>query len=178
MSVCEPIVSTDRPWDDSVDSPPDQQLVAIAHACFDFARAGDTARLQAYVENGVPANLTDATGNTLLMLAAYHGHAETVGEPPGRQRHQHAAEVDGRQEPADLRAREMQRVEQEGRERRHRQHGEGAESVRDGHQGQDRPAGHTRAYPAGRARARRRHARCSLFSTAPRNDFVRRTRHG
>ena len=23
-------------------------------------------------------NLTDATGNTLLMLAAYHGHAETV----------------------------------------------------------------------------------------------------
>jgi len=79
MSVCEPFVSTDRPWDDSVDSPPDQQLVAIAHACFDFARAGDTARLQAYVEKGVPANLTDATGNTLLMLAAYHGHAETVG---------------------------------------------------------------------------------------------------
>ena len=71
-------MSTDRPWDDSVDSPPDPQLVAIAHACFDFARAGDTARLRAYVEQGVPANLTDATGNTLLMLAAYHGHAETV----------------------------------------------------------------------------------------------------
>ena len=71
--------STDRPWDDSVDSPPDPQLVEIAHACFDFARAGDTARLQAYVEQGVPVNLTDAAGNTLLMLAAYHGHAETVG---------------------------------------------------------------------------------------------------
>ena len=71
-------MSTDRPWDDSFDSPPDPQLVAIAHACFDFARAGDTARLRAYVEQGVPANLTDATGNTLLMLAAYHGHAETV----------------------------------------------------------------------------------------------------
>jgi len=71
-------MSTDRPWDDSVDSPPDPQLVAIAHACFDFARAGDTARLRAYVEQGVPANLTDATGNTLLMLAAYLGHAETV----------------------------------------------------------------------------------------------------
>jgi len=80
MSVCEPFMSTDRPWDDSVDSPPDPQLVAIAHACFDFARAGDTARLRAYVEKGVPANLTDASGNTLLMLAAYHGHAETVGE--------------------------------------------------------------------------------------------------
>jgi len=69
---------TDRPWDDSVDVAPDPQLVSIAHACFDFARAGDTARLRAYVEQGVPVNLTDATGNTLLMLASYHGHAETV----------------------------------------------------------------------------------------------------
>ena len=83
-------MSTDRPWDDSVDSPPDPQLVAIAHACFDFARAGDTARLRAYVEQGVPANLTDATGNTLLMLAAYHGHADPVralvvlGDDPDR----------------------------------------------------------------------------------------------
>lgn len=68
----------DRPWDDSVDSPPDKELVAIAHACFDFARGGDTQKLQAYVEHGVPANLTDGSGNTLLMLAAYHGHAETV----------------------------------------------------------------------------------------------------
>ena len=71
-------MSDDRPWDDSVDSPPDSQLVTIAHACFDFARAGDTERLGAYIEHGVPANLTDATGNTLLMLAAYHGHADTV----------------------------------------------------------------------------------------------------
>jgi len=71
-------MTTDRPWDDSVDVVPDPQLVTIAHACFDFARAGDTSRLQAYVEHGVPANLTDATGNTLLMLASYHGHAETV----------------------------------------------------------------------------------------------------
>jgi len=68
----------DRPWNDSVDCPPDSQLVTIAHACFDFARAGDTERLRTYVENGVPANLTDAVGNTLLMLAAHHGHAETV----------------------------------------------------------------------------------------------------
>jgi uncharacterized protein len=72
------LMGPDRPWDDSVDSPPAPELVAIAHACFDFARAGDTPRLHAYVENGVPVNLTDATGNTLLMLAAYHGHAETV----------------------------------------------------------------------------------------------------
>jgi uncharacterized protein len=73
-------MSNDRPWDDSVDSPPDSQLVEIAHACFDFARGGDTQRLRAYVEAGVPANLTDAVGNTLLMLAAYHGHVKTVRE--------------------------------------------------------------------------------------------------
>jgi ankyrin repeat protein len=71
-------LSEDRPWDDSVDRAPDLQLVTIAHACFDFARAGDTESLCAYIEHGVPANLTDAAGNTLLMLAAYHGHAETV----------------------------------------------------------------------------------------------------
>lgn len=69
---------TDRPWDSSVDVAPDPQLVSTAHTCFDFARAGDTERLRAYVEQGVPVNLTDAAGNTLLMLAAYHGHAETV----------------------------------------------------------------------------------------------------
>ena len=72
-------MSEERPWDESVDSHPDPHLVTIAHACFDFARAGDTVRLRAYIEQGVPANLTDATGNTLLMLAAHDGHAETVG---------------------------------------------------------------------------------------------------
>lgn len=71
-------MTTDRPWDDSVDIAPDPQLVSIAHACFDSARAGETERLRAYVEQGVPANLTDATGNTLLMLATHHGHADTV----------------------------------------------------------------------------------------------------
>ena len=56
----------------------DPELVEIAHACFDLARAGETERLDLYVEHGLPANLTDADGNTLLMLAAYHGHADTV----------------------------------------------------------------------------------------------------
>ncbi|MGI8949347.1 MAG: ankyrin repeat domain-containing protein [Ornithinimicrobium sp.] len=59
------------------DQPPDQ-LLDVAHACFDFARQGDAIRLSAYVARGVPVDLTDAQGNTLIMLAAYHGHAETV----------------------------------------------------------------------------------------------------
>jgi hypothetical protein len=37
---------------------------------FDLARAGEAATLLAYVDGGVPADLTDAQGNTLLMPAA------------------------------------------------------------------------------------------------------------
>ena len=44
---------------------------------FDLARAGDPQLLR-YVEAGVSANLVDPQGNTFLMLAAYHGHADLV----------------------------------------------------------------------------------------------------
>lgn len=57
---------------------PDPKLVEIAHLVFDLARAGDVERLAAYVDSGVPVELTDAAGNTLLMLAAYHGRADAV----------------------------------------------------------------------------------------------------
>ena len=52
----------------------------LAAWLFDQARQGETERLAAYLQAGAPVNLTDAEGNTLLMLAAYHGHAETVRE--------------------------------------------------------------------------------------------------
>jgi ankyrin repeat protein len=52
--------------------------VELAHQLFDLARTGHVQRLLAYVDAGVPADLTDASGNTLLMLAAYHGHADVV----------------------------------------------------------------------------------------------------
>ena len=50
----------------------------LAHQMFDLARAGEADQLEAYVRAGVPVDLTDASGNTLLMLAAYHGHTDTV----------------------------------------------------------------------------------------------------
>ncbi len=62
----------------SDDSAAEERLVELAHQMFDWARAGETERIEAYVEAGVPVNLTDSSGNTLLMLAAYHGHPETV----------------------------------------------------------------------------------------------------
>lgn len=57
---------------------PDPEAVALAHQLFDLARVGSTDELIAYVDAGVPVDLTDASGNTLLMLAAYHGHVATV----------------------------------------------------------------------------------------------------
>ncbi|WP_061291777.1 ankyrin repeat domain-containing protein [Herbidospora cretacea] len=69
---------------------PDQELVDFATRLFGYARGGQTAELVAYVDAGVPADLHNENGDTLLMLAAYHGHAETVkalldrGADPGR----------------------------------------------------------------------------------------------
>lgn len=52
--------------------------IALAHRLLDAARDGDADRLASYVDRGVPVDLSDADGNSLLMLAAYHGHAGVV----------------------------------------------------------------------------------------------------
>ena len=52
--------------------------MALGHQMFDLARSGKVERLLAYVDAGVPVDLTDASGNTLLMLGAYHGHPAVV----------------------------------------------------------------------------------------------------
>ncbi|AEY85717.1 hypothetical protein AQJ11_42370 [Streptomyces corchorusii] len=44
----------------------------------DLAREGSTGTLVEFVEHGLPVDARDEAGNTLLMLAAYHGHADTV----------------------------------------------------------------------------------------------------
>ncbi|WP_335988068.1 ankyrin repeat domain-containing protein [Glycomyces sp. MUSA5-2] len=45
---------------------------------FDLARAGDTDRLAALLAAGLPADHANESGDSLLMLAAYHGRADTV----------------------------------------------------------------------------------------------------
>jgi len=52
--------------------------VELAAKLFDLAREGDTDSLSQYLAAGTPATLTNDKGDTLLMLAAYHGHAATV----------------------------------------------------------------------------------------------------
>ncbi|MEU4371662.1 ankyrin repeat domain-containing protein [Micromonospora chersina] len=57
----------------------DAETLAFAHRMFDLARSGTTDELAANVDAGLPVNLTNAKGDTLLILAAYHAHPETVG---------------------------------------------------------------------------------------------------
>ena len=45
---------------------------------FDLARSGYTEELVSYIDRRAPVNLTNEKGDTLLLLAAYHGHADTV----------------------------------------------------------------------------------------------------
>ncbi|KAF2875513.1 ankyrin repeat-containing domain protein [Massariosphaeria phaeospora] len=50
----------------------------LAAKLFDLARTGDTATLTSYISAGIPQNLTNSAGDTLLMLACYHGNTETA----------------------------------------------------------------------------------------------------
>ncbi|TQN42592.1 hypothetical protein FHU33_1998 [Blastococcus colisei] len=59
--------------------PIDPGVIELAGRVFDLARGGHTEELTAYLDAGVPVNLTNDKGDTLLILAAYHGHPATVG---------------------------------------------------------------------------------------------------
>jgi ankyrin repeat protein len=59
-------------------STPDDDVIAFAHQMFDLARDGAADQLAAYVDAGLPVNLTNDKGDTLLILAAYYGRPEAV----------------------------------------------------------------------------------------------------
>ena len=58
----------------------DEAAIALAHSLLDSARNGDHTPLLSLIDQGAPVDLRDGSGNTPLMLAAYHGHAELVDE--------------------------------------------------------------------------------------------------
>lgn len=51
----------------------DEEL-AFLHSTFDLARQGEAEKLLALVEEGLPVDLTDHKGDSLLILACYNGH--------------------------------------------------------------------------------------------------------
>ena len=52
-----------------------EELQVIA---LDFARIGKTEDLKAMLQSGMPVNLSDHKGNSLIMLASYNGNLETT----------------------------------------------------------------------------------------------------
>jgi ankyrin repeat protein len=56
----------------------DPEVIDFAHRMFEAARSGFTDDLVRNLKAGLPPNLTNDKGDTLLMLAAYHDHPDTV----------------------------------------------------------------------------------------------------
>jgi ankyrin repeat protein len=81
---CTLFDSKENPLTDHADSAPpsrsqiDPELLALAQEVFDLARRGDASMLAAVLEKGVPPNLRNDKGDSLVMLASYHGHADAV----------------------------------------------------------------------------------------------------
>ncbi|RMP25905.1 Ankyrin, partial [Pseudomonas coronafaciens pv. atropurpurea] len=67
---------------DSTANPPktmtEDEAAAFAEQVFDVARQGDAVMLERLLEKGLPADLRNHKGDTLLMLASYHCHADAV----------------------------------------------------------------------------------------------------
>lgn len=51
-----------------------EEELAFLHSTFDLARQGEADKLLALIAEGLPADLTDHKGDTLLILASYNGH--------------------------------------------------------------------------------------------------------
>jgi uncharacterized protein len=62
----------------------EEQTRKIVGLAMDLAREGNTSELAEFLDHGLPVDAADDGNNTLLMLAAYHGHDETVGMLLGR----------------------------------------------------------------------------------------------
>jgi uncharacterized protein len=54
------------------------EIRQLAAEAFDLARQGDATALADRIDAGVPVDVTNDRGDTLLMLAAYHSHADAV----------------------------------------------------------------------------------------------------
>lgn len=55
-----------------------EEELHFLQSILDLARQGEAEALATAIDSGVPANLTSGAGDSLLILAAYHNHPETV----------------------------------------------------------------------------------------------------
>jgi len=64
----------------------EERYASLQQIALDFARKGETEPLVEMIHHGLPVNLADARGNSLLMLASYNGNTETTECCLGRAR--------------------------------------------------------------------------------------------
>lgn len=57
---------------------PDAETLDFLQSVFELVRAGDADQLGPLLDQGLPANLLNQKGDSLLMLASYHGHLEAT----------------------------------------------------------------------------------------------------
>ncbi|KZL85387.1 ankyrin-like protein [Colletotrichum incanum] len=57
---------------------PSLEAIKLAASMYNAAREGNKKVLEEAILDGLPPNLTNEKGDTLLMLAAYYGHADLV----------------------------------------------------------------------------------------------------
>lgn len=63
--------------DETVPELTDEQLDFL-NSMFDLARQGRDAELLSLIDQGIPVNLSNANGDTLLILATYNNHEALV----------------------------------------------------------------------------------------------------
>ncbi|MFB9081212.1 ankyrin repeat domain-containing protein [Deinococcus wulumuqiensis] len=56
----------------------DRQVLDFLQRAFDVVRSGDAAELGQMLDQGLPVNIRNQKGDTLLMLATYHGHLDAT----------------------------------------------------------------------------------------------------
>lgn len=56
------------------------EQIEFLNSVFDLARNGATENLVSLIDQGIPVDLTDHKGDTLLILATYNQHTDTVRE--------------------------------------------------------------------------------------------------
>ncbi|GAA5125360.1 ankyrin repeat domain-containing protein [Luteolibacter yonseiensis] len=64
--------------DPEITAEEEARYAELQQLALDSARTGDVAMLVPMLDAGMPVNLADEKGNSLLMLAAYHGHLPLV----------------------------------------------------------------------------------------------------
>ena len=67
-----------RAYHGAMGSLSEEQTARVVALAMDLARQGETAELLEFIDRGLPLDVQDAEGNTLLMLAAYRGNLVTV----------------------------------------------------------------------------------------------------